>query len=65
MTRFAAVSGVFLMLLVLPRPSACQDVDHGQQAVPAPRIYHSLVFIDRLDGVVMTGGHSAVGWTES
>ena len=61
MTRFTVASGVVLALPVLPRPSVSQDMAPEQQAVPAARIYHGLVVGDRLDGLIMTGGHSALG----
>lgn len=62
MSRFPSVALVLFLVFLHLRPCSSQENDAGPPRLPAPRIYHSLVWVDHLEGIVMTGGHSALGW---
>lgn len=62
MALMPSVACALLMLLAYHSPALGQGEPWGQTALPAPRIYHSLVYVEPLGGLLLTGGHSKLGW---
>ncbi len=62
MFRSVIVGSALLVSLAYPGSTSCQDGASHEAELPAPRIYHSLIYVEPLGGLLLTGGHSKLGW---